>query len=113
MAEKTDDGIIYVTGDGKIAYWNKGCKKIFGFNGREALGQSLDLIIPEKHRQRHWEGFNKVLDSCNTSYNDKLLKVPAIRKDGSKLIIEFSIQPIQDMGECKGFTSIIRDVTPK
>ncbi|QAR33768.1 PAS domain S-box protein [Geovibrio thiophilus] len=111
MAEKTDDGIMYVTADGRIAYWNNGCERIFGFTAAEAAGANLDLIIPEKHRNRHWEGFNKVLETGRTAYSGRMLKVPAIRKDGAKLIIEFSMQLIEQDGKNAGFTAIIRDVT--
>lgn len=113
MAEKADDGIIYVTADGKITYWNRGCERIFGFGSVDAVGTNLDLIIPEKHRKRHWDGFYKVLETGETAYKNKMLKVPAIKKDGSKLIIEFSMQLIVQGGKNIGFTSIIRDVTPK
>jgi PAS domain S-box-containing protein len=113
MAEKSTDGILYADADGKIAYWNGGCEKIFGFSAEEALGQNLDLIIPEKHRQRHWDGFNKVLETGQTAYDGKMLKVPALRKNGEKLIIEFSMQIIEEEGKNAGFASIIRDVTDK
>lgn len=113
MAEKADDGIIYVKADGIIAYWNIGCEHIFGFGSVEAVGTSLDLIIPVKHRQRHWDSFDQVLKTGKTAYAGKMMKAPAVKKDGSKLIIEFSVQVITQMGENIGFTSIIRDATPK
>ncbi|MCD8493223.1 MAG: hypothetical protein LRY51_15740 [Geovibrio sp.] len=67
----------------------------FRFHGAEAEGANLDIIIPEKHRKRHWDGFYKVLETGRTAYSGKMLKVPAIRKDGEKLIIEFSMQIIE------------------
>lgn len=111
MAEKADDGIIYVTSDGIIRYWNRGCEKMFGFTSDEAVGANLDLIIPEKHRKRHWDGFNQVIESGVTKYIDKMLSVPALTKDGHKLIIRFSMQIIEEDGKPVGFSSIIRDVT--
>ncbi len=113
MAEKADDGIMYVTADGNIAYWNRGCERIFGFSAAETTGANLDIIIPEKHRKRHWDGFYKVLETGRTAYSGKMLKVPAIRKDGEKLIIEFSMQIIEQEGKSAGFTAIVRDVTQR
>ncbi|MGE4319663.1 MAG: PAS domain S-box protein [Deferribacterales bacterium] len=112
MAEKADDGIIYVSVDGNIRYWNAGCEKIFGFGADEVMGKNLDIIIPEKHRQRHWDGFYQVAESGETKYRDKMLKVPALTKDGRKLIIQFSMQMITENDKIVGFSSIIRDVTP-
>ncbi|TCK60938.1 PAS domain S-box protein [Seleniivibrio woodruffii] len=111
MAEKADDGILYADKEGIIRYWNYGCERIFGFTRDEAEGANLDLIIPEKHRDRHWKGWFKVLETGETSYRGKMLKVPAIKKSGEKLIIEFSMQIIEENGENVGFTSVIRDVT--
>ncbi len=113
MAEKADDGIMYADENGIIRYWNDGCERIFGFSHFEALGGSLNIIIPEKHRDRHWKGWAKVLETGETAYHGKMLKVPAIKKDGEKLIIEFSIQIIQEHGKNAGFTAIVRDVTPR
>lgn len=113
MAEKCDDGILYVDADGNIRYWNRGCEMIFGFSADEVTGNNLDVIIPEKHRKRHWDGFYRVLETGQTAYNGKMLKVPALRKDGAKLIIEFSMQIIELNGKNAGFTAVIRDVTTK
>jgi len=112
MAEKADDGIMFVDAKGYIVYWNRGCEEIFGFEASEAVGKSLDIIIPVKHRERHWKGFYQVLRTGETAYKGKMLKVPAIKKDGSRLIIQFSIQLIEKDGEYTGYTSIVRDVTP-
>lgn len=110
MAEKADDGIMYVLADGSIGYWNRGCENIFGIKKEEALGANLDIIIPEKHRKRHWDGFYKTLETGYTRYVGKMLKVPALSRSGEKLIIEFSIQIIEEEGRRVGFTSIVRAV---
>ena len=110
MAEKCDDGILFADKDGIIRYWNGGCEAIFGFSAEEALGTHLDLIIPEKHRKRHWDGYYEVLKTGVTSYRGKMLQVPAVSKDGGKLIIQFSIQIIEENGENTGLSSIIREV---
>lgn len=113
MAETAHDGIMYVSADGIIRYWNTGCEKIFGFSESEALGQNLDLIIPERHRAKHWTGFDRVIETGESGYADKMLSVPAVSKDGHKLIIEFSIQVIHENGKRAGFSSIVRDITAK
>ena len=85
---------------------------MFGYSAEEALGQSLDLIIPEHLRERHWEGYRKVMSNGVTRYDKELLSVPAIRKDGRRISIEFSIVILSDEGnELFGVAAIMRDVT--
>jgi len=69
---------------------------MFGYSAAEALGQSLDLIIPERFRTRHWDGDRQVMASGVTSYGQRLLAVPALRKDGQRISIEFSIALLKD-----------------
>jgi PAS domain S-box-containing protein len=113
MAEKSDDGILYSDREGVIRYWNGGCELIFGFSAAEALGKSLDLIIPEKHRERHWKGYFDVLSTGETSYKGRMLQVPALTKSGEKVIVKFSMQIIEENGEYAGFSSIIREEARK
>lgn len=108
------DAIIFSDRDGLIMLWNSGAKNIFGYSAQEALGQSLDLIIPEKLRARHWDGYRKVIESGSTRYGQELLAVPATRKDGARISIEFSILLIRSsIGEVLGAAAIIRDVTAR
>lgn len=113
MAEKTSDGIMFVSADGVIRYWNRGCEQIFKIPAEKAVGANLDIIIPEKHRERHWAGFNKTALTGESSYADKMLSVPAVTGDGGKVIIEFSMQMIEEDGKTAGFSSIVRDITDK
>lgn len=84
---------------------------MFGYSAEEALGQSLDLIIPERLRKRHWEGYCKVMSTGITKYPKELLAVPAIRKDGKRISLEFSIVPLRDgRDELLGVAAIMRDV---
>src|SRR6185437_16947449 len=85
------DAMIAAGADGRIIFWNPAATRIFGFTETEALGQSLDLIIPERFRARHWEGYRHVMATGVTSYGQRLLAVPAMRKDGQRISIEFSI----------------------
>ena len=99
--------------DGIIRYWNAACERIFGFTGAEACGQSLDIIIPENLRARHWEGWDGTMRTGSTRYGaGDLLSVPALRKDGTRVSVEFSILPFRDAaGRITAMGAIMRDVT--
>lgn len=109
------DAVVYSDAAGQIRFWNKGAERIFGFENAEAVGQSLDIIIPEKLRSRHWEGYEKTMRTGTTRYGTgDLLSVPAIRKDGSRISIEFTIVPFHDdAGRMLGIAAIMRDVTKR
>jgi PAS domain S-box-containing protein len=112
IVEGSPDAIIFADRDGTIRLWNAGAEAMFGYRAEEVLGRSLDLIIPEKQRGRHWEGYHTVMATGVTRYGRELLKVPAIRKDGSRLSLEFSIQLLRDgAGQPMGAAAILRDVT--
>lgn len=106
------DAIIATDRDGVIRFWNPGAERIFGYSNEEAIGQSLNLIIPERLRARHWTGFANVLRSGQSRYGDHdLLSVPARRKDGTTISIQFTIASLKEAGEMVGMAAIIRDVT--
>ena len=109
------DAVIVADRDGKIRFWNPAASRIFGFAESEALGQTLDLIVPERLRARHWEGYNRVMAGAPSRYGEgDLLSVPAMRKDGSRLSIEFTIFPARDaVGEMIGIAAFLRDVTAR
>lgn len=109
------DAILYAERDGLIRYWNAGAERLFGFPAAEALGQSLDIIVPERLRARHWEGWDHVLETGVTRYGSgDTLSVPATRKDGSTLSVDFTIQMVRDEGgRILGFAAILRDVTAR
>jgi PAS domain S-box-containing protein len=114
IVDETQDAIIFANRGGRIELWNSGAESIFGYSAEEAMGQSLDLIIPEKLRTRHWEGYHKVMASGSTRYSRELLAVPAIRKDGTRISIEFSILLVRSsVGEVLGSSAIVRDVTAR
>jgi PAS domain S-box-containing protein len=115
IVEATGDAVLYATRDGRIRYWNGGAEAIFGWSAAEAVGQSMDLIIPERLRGRHWQGWDKSMATGVTRYAGRdLLAVPAQRKDGGPLSIEFTIQLVRDeAGALVGAAAIIRDVTER
>jgi PAS domain S-box-containing protein len=109
------DAVIYSDAEGRIQFWNKGAETIFGFTSAEAMGQSLDIITPENLRKRHWDGYEKTMRTGVTRYGaGDLLAVPAIRKDGSRISIEFTIVPFKDeSGRMLGVAAVMRDVTKR
>ncbi len=112
LVAHTQDAILFADRDGIIRLWNAGAEGMFGYRAAEALGQSLDLIIPAHLRARHWEGYRRVMATGVTRYGRELLSVPAVRRDGTRIILEFSIVLLrQPTGELLGIGAIMRDVT--
>ncbi len=109
------EAVIYSDREGAIRFWNAGAERIFGFTAAEAIGQSLDLIIPEKQRRVHWEGYDAVMASGRSRYGSgDLLSVPALTKDGRRISVEFTIVPLKDDGGAMlGMAAILRDVTKR
>ena len=107
------DAVIATDRDGSIQIWNPGAERIFGHRADEAVGQSLDLIIPERLRARHWEGYRQVIDTGESRYgHGDLLSVPSMRKDGTRISVEFTIVPLKDeAGRMTGMAAVMRDVT--
>jgi PAS domain S-box-containing protein len=115
IVEEAPDAIIFSDREGTIRLWNAGAEAVFGYRADEALGRSLDLIVPEKQRARHWEGYRAVMATGVTRYGrGELLRVPALRKDGRRISVEFSILlPRDAAGEVLGAAAILRDVTER
>jgi PAS domain S-box-containing protein len=115
LVTECPDAVIVADRAGKIRFWNPAASRIFGFAETEALGQTLDLIVSERLRSRHWEGYNRVMAGAPSRYGEgDLLSVPAMRKDGSRISIEFTILPVHDAaGEMIGIAAFLRDVTAR
>lgn len=114
IVEGTPDAVVFSDQDGVIRLWNKGAEAIFGYGAGEAVGKSLDIIVPEKMRERHWEGYFQVMKTGVTKYGKDLLAVPGIRKDGSRVSLEFSVALIRDEdGALRGVSAVLRDVTAR
>lgn len=109
------DAVIYADAQGIVRFWNSGAERIFGFGQAEAVGQSLDIIVPPNLRQRHWDGFHETMRTGYSHYaSGALLAVPAIRKDGSRISVEFTILPFRDDAErLVGIAAVMRDVTER
>jgi PAS domain S-box-containing protein len=115
LLQSAGDAIIATDTKGTILLWNAGATRIFGHTAEEAIGQSLDLIIPERLRQRHWDGFRHTMATGQSRYGEgEMLSVPALRADGATISVEFTIVPLKAAtGEMTGTVAIMRDVTPR
>jgi len=110
------DAIIAANKEGIIRFWNPEAERIFGYASGAAIGQSLDIIIiPERLRKRHWDGYYHVIKSGESRYgHGNILAVPGIKKDGAGVSIEFTIVPLRDAaGQLIGLAAIMRDVTKR
>ena len=114
IVKENSDAIMFADHEGAIRLWNKGAEAMFGYSAAEAEGKSLDLIIPENLRGKHWEGYHKVMASGVTRYGTELLSAPGIRKDGARLSLEFSMVIVRgEDGAVVGTGAVIRDITVK
>jgi PAS domain S-box-containing protein len=106
------DAIVVTDAGGAITLWNRAAERMFGFTQSEALGQSMDLIIPERLRKRHWVGYHKTMLTGQTKYGTDLLKVPAQHKDGHVLSIAFTVAMLHSGdGKPAAIAAVIRDET--
>lgn len=114
IVENAPEAMIFADQEGIIRLWNAGAEALFGYSAAEALGKTLDIIIPENLRARHWEGYKRTMATGETKYGKDLLAVPGIRKDGSRISLEFSIMLLRDeSGQPLGPAAILRDVTAR
>jgi len=109
------DAVIVCDAAGAIIEWNPACERMFGFTPSEALGQSLDLIIPERQRQRHWDGYHKTMATGQTRYGHDVLRVPALHKDGRALSIAFTVAllPAGEEQSTGAIVAVVRDETAR
>jgi PAS domain S-box-containing protein len=110
VVEALGDAVVICDREGVIRFWNTAAERFFGFTRADALGKSLDLIIPERLRQRHWAGFDKAMTSGETSPGRDLLRVPAVHKDGQQLSISFTVGLLfGPERKVTGIAAVIRD----
>jgi len=112
VVDGAGDAVIVAGPDGTVRYWNAAAEAMFGHDAEAALGASLDLIIPERLRERHWEGFGETMRSGETKYGGATLSVPAVRADGARISVEFTVALLrEETGAVSGIAAIMRDVT--
>ena len=114
IVEQTADAIIYSNRQGMIERWNAAAIAMFGYTAPEALGQSLDLIIPEHLRAAHWRGFEAAMASGTTRLHGRPTLTRAVHKSGSRLYVEMSFALVADAaGAVLGSVAMVRDVTER
>ena len=109
------DAVVAADRDNIIRFWNPGAERIFGHSTADAVGQSLDLIIPERLRQRHLDGFRHTMATGQSRYGEgEMLSVPALRADGATISVEFTVVPLKsEDGQMTGIIAIMRDATKR
>jgi PAS domain S-box-containing protein len=114
LVANAGDAVIVADAAGAIQVWNPAAEAMFGHPAERAIGQSLDLIVPEKLRERHWQGFRHTIATGQTKYGGQTLAVPALRADGTRISIEFTVAPLRDeAGRLAAIGAIVRDVTDR
>src|SRR3954454_661204 len=115
LLASASDAIIATDREGRITFWNPGAERIFGFSAAEAVGRSLDLIIPENLRSRHWTGYSQAMETGESRYgHGDVLSVPGLTKDGRRISVEFTIVMLRDeQSRPAGTVAILRDVTAR
>lgn len=114
LAHALGDGLIVCDAAGTITFWNAAATRIFGFTKTEAVGQSLDLIIPQRQRERHWDGYHKTMATGQTRYGADVLRVPAIHKEDKPLSIAFTVALLHGQGgEVSAIVAVVRDETAR
>jgi PAS domain S-box-containing protein len=116
LVDVIGDAIVISDASGAITLWNPAAERMFGFTPNEALGHSLDIIIPERLRGRHWTGYEKTMATGETRYGHDVLRVPAVHKDGRTLSIAFTVALLHSAGPdavVTGIVAVIRDETTR
>src|SRR5690242_17890790 len=115
LLASASDAIIATDREGRITLWNPGADRIFGFSAAEAVGQSLDLIIPENLRSRHWAGYRHAMETGESRYgHGDLLSVPGLTKGGRRISVEFTIVLLRNEAQADaGTVAVMRDVTKR
>ena len=114
LVEAIGDAVVVCDAAGAIIVWNDAAVRMFGFTREDALGKSLDLIIPERQRQRHWDGYNKSMATGETRYGSDVLRVPALHKEGRTLSIAFTVAMLYDAdGKVTAIVAVVRDETAR
>ncbi len=114
LVEAIGDAIVAADASGVIILWNPAAQRMFGYTESEALGQSLDIIIPQRQQQRHWDGYHKTMATGQTKYGNDVLRVPAVHKDGSARSIAFTVALLHSPDQkVSAIVAAIRDETSR
>ncbi|MCY7317873.1 MAG: PAS domain S-box protein [Ramlibacter sp.] len=110
LVEAIGDAVIAADPAGAIILWNPAAERMFGHTEEQALGKSLDIIIPQRQQQRHWDGYHKTMATGQTRYGHDVLRVPAVHKDGHTLSIAFTVAMLHSPdGKVSAIVAVVRD----
>ena len=115
LVQDLADAVVIADPAGTIVFWNAAATTLFGWSDDDAVGRSLDLIIPERLRDRHWEGYRRVMETGHTDYGGRLLEVPAVHRDGHTFSIAFTVTLLSRPGEQRpdAIAAVLRDDTAR
>ncbi len=114
IIEQSPDGVIFASPDGNIRLWNDAAARMFGFSADDALGQNLDIIIPEPFREAHWKGFERAIEAGETKHKGKALPTKALNNKGETFYVELSFGIVKDSsGKPIGALAHAREITER
>ena len=114
LVNAVGDAIIAADASGAIIFWNPAAARLFGYTREEAMGQSLNLITPQRYQKRHWDGYHRTMQTGQTKYGHDVLKVPAVHKDGHALSIAFTVALLHSADKkVSSIVAVIRDETDR
>lgn len=114
LVAEAPDAVIFADRDGTIQVWNRGAERLFGYAAAEVVGASLDVIIPDRLRRAHWDGYHRAIDSGRTKHGNRVLTTRSVHKDGRKLYVDLSFGLVRDRaGTVVGAMAMGRDGTAR
>jgi PAS domain S-box-containing protein len=113
LVEQAPDALIFADREGVIRVWNRAAERVFGHTSAEAIGQTLDLIVPERFREAHWAGFDRALGEGKTKYEGQALPTRSERKGGDQIYVELTFEIVSEGGETIGAMALARDITER
>jgi PAS domain S-box-containing protein len=114
ILEQAPDAVIFADREGLIRLWNQSAAALFGYAAAEVLGRSLDVIIPERLRNAHWQGYRKATETGVMKYAGRVLTTRSVHKDGRRVYVDLSFGVVRDgAGHVIGALAIGRDCTER
>lgn len=114
LVRQSPDAVIFADIEGAIRVWNDAAVRIFGYTAEQAIGEMLDIVIPERFREAHWKGFERAVNDRATKYAGQSLATRSVRSDGAQIYVEMSFAVVLDSDdEVLGVVSLARDITER
>ena len=114
LIDQAPDPVIFADREGIIREWNPAAERVFGHSREEAIGQSLDIIVPERFREAHWRGYHRAIEAGETKYVGQSLPTRSARKDGETVYVELTFSIIRDdSGAVTGALAHARDISER